>query len=76
MEYLTLSTDFTKDLGRARSLITWFPPFLRRLAAIKITDFENRINECRRLVEPIVLERIDLMEKLGEEWHDKPVGRR
>lgn len=76
MKYLTLSIDFTKDLGKARHLITWFPPFLRRLVANLLTNVEHRINECRLLIEPDILERVDLMDKLGEEWSDKPVSQR
>ena len=39
-----------------------------------MTNVEHRINECRRLIEPDILYRIDLTERLGEEWHDKLVG--
>ena len=74
-DYLTLSIIFTKDIGKARQLINCFPSFLRSLAAKTLTNVDRRIEECRRFIEPIVLERMALMDKLGDQWDDKPVGR-
>lgn len=71
--YLTLSIVFTKDIGKARHLISWFPHFLRGFVAKTLTSVNSRIEECRELIEPTVLERTVLMEKLGAEWDDKPV---
>lgn len=39
------------------------------------TDIENRIAKCRKFIEPAVLERMALMDQIGEEWHEKPVRR-
>ena len=75
-DYLQLSIDFTTDVGNRRNLLACFPKFIRRTAAGMITNVKYRIEECRRFIEPIVLERLDLMDKLGQEWHDKPVSQR
>lgn len=70
-----MSINFTKDIGKARQVIIWVPTFLRRLVAMMTTDIENRIAKCRKFIEPTVLERMTLMDQLGEEWQDKPVRR-
>lgn len=75
-EYIDLSINFTKDIGKARQVLICIPTFLRRLVAMMTTDIENRIQKCRQFTDSIVTKRMALMDQLGEEWRNKPVSLR
>ncbi|KIP02170.1 hypothetical protein PHLGIDRAFT_20514 [Phlebiopsis gigantea 11061_1 CR5-6] len=70
--YLDLSLDFTRDVGKARNTLIWFPAFMRPLVGKTIANIDHRIHECLRFIGPTVVERMSEMDKYGKQWHDKP----
>ena len=73
-DYLKLPIRFNKDVGKARKVLACFPPFLRRIAYILLANTRQRVKECQRLIEPVVLERMAFMDEFKDKWNDKPVS--
>ena len=73
-EYLNLLVSFTRDVVNARNFLAVFPQPLKPFAANMTADINRRIREGIPFLEPLVKERLYLMNKLGENWSDKPVS--
>ncbi|KIP02162.1 hypothetical protein PHLGIDRAFT_32288 [Phlebiopsis gigantea 11061_1 CR5-6] len=71
-DYLALSVDFTRDVGKARNTLLYWPRFLRPLVGKAVANVDHRIHECLRFIGPTVAERMAEMDKHGKQWHYKP----
>nr|BED42929.1 cytochrome P450 monooxygenase [Trametes versicolor] len=71
-EYLALSIQFAIDLMKDRDRISWFPQFLKSYVSMSYSLARRSLSRNRELLQPVIDERKEMMEKWGDDWTDKP----
>ncbi|KAJ3543507.1 hypothetical protein NM688_g5847 [Phlebia brevispora] len=70
--YLQLVTSLTADVSKGRKIIPLLPQLLKPLAAKVITDINQRIDTCSEYLHGLIHDRVQDMEKFGDDWADRP----
>ncbi|CDO73010.1 hypothetical protein BN946_scf185007.g64 [Trametes cinnabarina] len=71
-DYLNLAIAFTIDIIKDRTLVKLAPSFLKPLVGKLSNNVRRTLRQTIPHLKPIIDERWELMEKLGDDWTDKP----
>ncbi|KAI8990628.1 cytochrome P450 [Trametes punicea] len=71
-EYLDLAISFAIDIVKDGTLLRLTPRFLKPLVARLSSRVRSTFHKTIPYIKPLIEERRELMEKLGDQWADKP----
>ncbi|KAI0368837.1 cytochrome P450 [Pilatotrama ljubarskyi] len=71
-EWLNLSISFTIDIVKDRTLVKFFPEFMKPLVGKLSSNVQSTLRKAIPHLKPVIDERREMMEKFGDDWNDKP----
>ncbi|KAI0248473.1 cytochrome P450 [Lactifluus subvellereus] len=71
-DYETLVLNFAANLMKSATIIAMFPRPLKSTAARFLCSIPSQIRQATELIRPLVEERLEKMEELGDAWNDAP----
>ncbi|KAI0640041.1 cytochrome P450 [Trametes polyzona] len=71
-EYLDLTISFTIDIVKDKTLVKFFPEFLKPYVGKISSNVQDTLHKAIPHLKPVFDHRREMMEKYGDDWADKP----
>ncbi|VDB84351.1 unnamed protein product [Peniophora sp. CBMAI 1063] len=71
-QWMQLNIDYTTDVAKGALALKITPTPLKRLVSWSFTTLEHQRKLARKLVGPLIAERLEDLEDRGEKWENRP----